>query len=181
MRKYFITWKSIGTFLFCFILYNAAAQTQRKVSTYLQFQYNKTIHDITPGNNPWGAGLGIQVFLNNNNKIKPTAELTGDLYLENDKVMRMRPDETPIDDVRGAVNLLMGASFNPSKFFYVSFLAGPAFINDRILLSIKPTLGFYFSNSQKWTGKFSYINVFNRDKITKEDFGSLSFAIGVRL
>jgi hypothetical protein len=48
-------------------------------------------------------------------------------------------------------------------------------------LGIKPSLGFYFDRYQKWTGKFSYINVFNRDVETKEDFGSVSFAIGLKL
>lgn len=173
--------KLIPTFLFCFLLTQVIAQTQRKVSTYLLTQYNKTIYDRTLGNNPWGVGLGLQTFFNNKTKFKPTIELTGNRYLEDDKVFRTNPDGTEINDVRGMVNLFVGASFNPTKNIYLSFVAGPSFINGQTLLGIKPSFGFYFSKSQKWTGKISYINIFNRDKATKEDFGSLSLAIGHKL
>ncbi len=168
-------------FLPCFILAQSFGQANTKVSTYLFTQYNKTIHDRTTGNNPWGAGLGLQTFLNNKTKFKPTIELTGDIYLEDDKVFRENADGTRIDDVRGMVNLFFGTSFHPAKIIYLSFLAGPSFVSGRTLLGIKPLVGFYFSASQKWTAKISYINIFNRDKTTKEDFGSLSVAIGLRL
>jgi len=88
---------------------------------------------------------------------------------------------TKNNDVGGMVDLFVGTSFHPTKNIYLSFTAGPSFINERILLGIKPSFGFYFSKNQRWTGKISYINIFNRDEITKEDFGSISFAIGVKL
>ena len=147
-------------------------------------QYNKTIYDWTKGNNPWGIGFGLQTFLNTKTKFKPTIELTGDIYLEDDKVLRLNPEgsvPTNYNDVRGMVNLFVGTSYNPTQDIYVSFVAGPSFINGQTLLGIKPSFGFYFSKSQKWTGKISYINIFNRDKPTKKDFGSLSLAIGLKL
>ena len=79
------------------------------------------------------------------------------------------------------VNLFVGTSFNPTPNTYLSLVGGPSFISGRTMLGIKPSFGFYFSKSQKWTGKISYINIFNRDKATKEDFGSVSFAIGLKL
>ena len=176
--------KVIATFLLCFILTQTFGQTQRKVSTYLLTQYNNTLYDRTKGNNPWGVGLGLQTFFNNRTKFKPTIELTGDIYLEDDKVLRLNPDGTVpanYNDVRGMVNLFVGTSFNPSKNIYISFVAGPSFISGQTMLGIKPSFGFYFSKSQKWTGKVSYINIFNRDKTTKEDFGSLSLAVGLKL
>jgi len=42
---------------------------------------------------------------------------------------------------------------------------------------IRPTIDI----NQSWTGKISYINIFNRDFITKEDFSSISFSIGKKL
>ena len=173
--------KIISIFLLCFILMQGFGQTQKKVSTYLFAQYTNTIYDITLGNNPWGAGLGLQTFFNNKTNFKPTIELTGDLYLENDKVLRTGANGKPIDEFSGMVNLFIGSSFQPAQNFYLSFTAGPSFIHGRTLLGIKPSLGFYFDTNQKWTGKFSYINVFNRDVETKEDFGSVSFAIGLKL
>ncbi|MCW3089984.1 MAG: hypothetical protein JWP81_1053 [Ferruginibacter sp.] len=147
-------------------------------------QFNNTIYDRTRGNNPWSIGLGIQTFFNNGTPFKPTLELTGDIYLEDDKVLRLNPDgttPTTMNDVREMINLFGGASFHPTQNIYFSLMAGPSFISGNTYLGVKPSCGFYFSRNQKWIGKISYINIFNRHKATKEDFGSVSLAIGVKL
>jgi hypothetical protein len=176
--------KIITTFLLCLLLTQSFGQTQGKVSTSLLTQYNNTLYDYTIGNNPWGVGLGLQTFFNNKTKFKPTIELTGDIYLEDDKVFRSNPDGSFPEngnDVRGMVNLFVGSSFHPNQSIYLSLIAGPSFISGQTLVGIKPSFGFYFSKNQRWTGKVSYINVFNRTKIINEDFGTLSLAIGVKL
>jgi hypothetical protein len=157
------------------------AQSQKKVTTWLSTQYTKTISDRTIGNNPWGMGLGLQTYFNIKSKFKLTIELTGDIYLEDDKVNRLNTDGSSVDDVRGMINLFFGSSYHPAKSIYFSLVAGPGFINGQTLFGLKPSFGFYFSESQKWTGKISYIHIFNRDKTTKEDFGSVSFSIGFKL
>lgn len=173
--------KFITTVLLCFILTQSFSQTQRKVSTYLQGQYNKTIYDRTIGNNPWGMGLGLQLFLNNTSKLKPTVDLTADAYLEDDKVFRINYDGTEIVDIGGMLNLFAGVSFHPTQTIYMSLVTGPSFVSGQTLLGLKPSFGFYFSQNQRWTGKISYINVFNRDKKSMEDFGSISLSLGVKL
>jgi hypothetical protein len=170
--------KIIITFL-CLILIQSFVKAQEKPSAYLSLQYVKTLNDETLGNNPWGAGLGLQVFLNNKSKFKITAELTGDIYLEDDKIFRLTPDSVSLNDIGTAINLLAGSSFHPTKNVYGSFLLGPSFINGKIFFGIKPSLGFFFSKKQRWTGRISYINVFNR--IGKTDFSSVSLAIGHKL
>ena len=96
----------------------------------------------------------------------------------------MNPDGSiPNDDnaVEGMVNLFAGASFHPNQSVYVSFVAGPGFISGQTFLGIKPSFGFYFSKAQRWTGKISYINIFNRTKVVNDDFGSFSLSIGLKL
>jgi len=181
IQKELIMQKLITIFLLCFILTQSFGQTQRKVSTYLQGQYNKTMHDATLGNNPWGMGLGLQLFLNHNSNFKPTIDLTADAYLEDDKVFRAYANGTEMIDVGGMVNLFAGVSFHPIKTIYFSLVAGPSFLSGQTSWGVKPSFGFYFSQNQRWTGKISYINVFNREKTAKEDFGSLSFSLGVKL
>ena len=176
--------KMLIIFLCCFIFSNSFGQKQRIVSTYLLAQYNHTQRDYTLGNNPWGMGLGLQAFLNNKTKFKPTIEITADIYLEDDKVLRSNPDGSIPEngnDVGGMTNLLIGSSFHPNQDIYVSFVAGPSFIGDQTLFAIKPSLGFYFSKTQRLTVKLSYINVFNRTKIVNEDFSSISLALGLKL
>ena len=178
MQKIFIT------ILFTFVIATASSQSQRKVSVYLETQYNSTLYDYTANNNPWGIGLGLQAYFNNKTKFKPTIELTGDLYLEDDKVLRLNPDGSMPEsggDVRDMDNFFAGTSFHPNDHMYVSFVAGPSFIDGQTLFAIKPSFGFYFSKNQRWTGKVSYINVFNRTKIVREDFGSVSLAVGLKL
>lgn len=171
--------------LVCYIvLIQHFAQAQRRISTYLFTEYNNTLHDYTLGNNPWGAGLGLQAFYNTKTKFKPTIEVTGDVYLEDDKVFRADPDGNfPGNDnsVGGMLNVFAGASYHPSHYFFVSLLAGPSFINRSPLFGVKPSLGFCFPKNQRWMAKVSYINIFNRTKIINEDFSSLSFAIGIKL
>jgi hypothetical protein len=173
--------KLIPTFLFCFLLTQLFGQSQKKVSTYIFAQYNKTIYGATLGNNPSGIGLGLQAFFNNKTKFKPTIEITGDIYLENDKVFRTDLNGTPLNDVPTMVNIFIGSSFQLTQNFFLSFVAGPGFISGQTLFGIKPSIGFHFSKNQRWTGKLSYINIFNQDKVTKEDFGTISFAIGFKL
>ena len=172
--------KFITTFLVCLILTQAIGQTQRKVSVYLQAQFNHTLYDITVLNNSLGFGFGLQAYLNNSSKVRPTIDFTADVY-GGDKVQRLYPDGTPIDGVEGMVNLFAGASYHPTNRLYSSFVAGPSFIIGRTLLGIKPSVGVYFSRTQRVTAKVSYINIFNRDERTKDDFGAVSFSLGVRL
>jgi hypothetical protein len=173
--------KIISVLLFYCISGGLSAQTKQKVSSYLFAQYTNTIYDQTLGNNPWGAGLGIQFFLNNKTKFKPLIELTGDIYLQDDQLARIDGNGKLVDDVPGMVNLFIGSACHLNNTVYVSFLAGPSFINSKTLLGIKPSAGCYLSKNKRWTAKISYINIFNRNKPNKEDFGSISFALGVKL
>lgn len=152
---------------------------------YLSAQYNKTIADVTKGNNPWGAGFGLQTNFNLQSKFRPAIELTGDLYLSDDKVYRTNPDGSPINDVRGMVNLFIGSAYHFTNNIYASVVAGPSYTSGasggRVLMGIKPSFGFYFPKNKRWTGKISFINIFNRDKKTKEDFSSVSLSLGLKL
>ncbi|HEY6975198.1 MAG TPA: hypothetical protein VH396_02845 [Chitinophagaceae bacterium] len=172
--------KFITTILFVFILMQTFGQSPKKLSVYLQTQFNLTIYDRTAGNNPWGIGMGTQVFLNNKTKFKPVIEFTADTYISDDKVARLNPDGKIAEDLGNMFNLFGGASFHASQKLYLSIIAGPSFINGQTLFGVKPSFGLY-SSHQKWTGRVSFINVFNRDKTTKEDFGTLSFTIGRKI
>lgn len=157
--------KLIAAVIVYFLFLPCVAQPRKGVSTYLQAQYNHTLYDYTAGNNPWGMGLGLQAFFHNKTRFQPTLEITGDLYLEDDKVLRLDPDgsfpekNNSIDDM---INLFIGSSIQATKGLYLSVVAGPSFINGQSFFGIKQSLAFSLSKKQKWTGKISYINVFNR-------------------
>ncbi len=173
--------KLIATAILGLLLNIAFGQSGKKVTAFILSQFNQTIYDNSISNNLWGLGAGAQFFYNNQSNFKPTVELTGDLYLENDKVLRTNPDGTVLETANGMVNLFAGTSYFFTKHIFASAVAGPSFINQQFFVGIKPSIGFYFSANKKWMGKLSFLNIFNRDNINHKDFGALSFAIGFRL
>ena len=173
--------KPLITLLLSFLLARSFAQTTRPVSFYLKGRYSKTLRDRTIGNNPWGIGLGFQVFLNNTSWFRPTIDLTADAYLEDDKVLRLDSNGNAINEVGGMVNLFAGASFHLAQSVYFSLVGGPSFVSQEVRLGLKPSLGYYLSKKQKCTVKISYLTIVHRDRVTNEDFSSLSLSFGVRL
>lgn len=173
--------KIILTFLSCCLLLTCFSQAQRKLSLYLSGQYTKTLYDRTILNNPWGAGIGASLFLNNPSKFKPTIDLTADAYLVSVNILYVDSNDQPLDGINGMVNLFAGVSYHPTRMVYLSLVGGPGFINGEAFFGIKPSLGCYFSKTQKLTAKVYYINIFNRMKNTKEDFGGIGLSVGVKL
>ena len=160
----------------------AAAQKEKKVSTYFELIYQQTIYDKTSGNNPWCAGLGLQTLLNAGGRFRPLIDLSAFTYLQDDKVLRVDENDNPLPDVRSIVNIFAGISYQPSLKNCFSIAGGPSFLTGETLLGIKSAFIFYFPDSKKWKGQISYTNVFNRGiEGSKGNFGSLSFAIGLRL
>lgn len=110
--------KKVAIIVFLFFIFSQTF-AQKKVSTYLFANYNKTIYDVTLGNNPSGIGLGLQAFLNTNSKFKFTIEVTDDIYLEDDKVFRTTPNGEAPPDLGTMKNILMGSSFHLSRSIYI--------------------------------------------------------------
>ena len=172
--------KLLTTVSLTFILLTSFGQSERKLSTYLSTQFNKTLYDKTIGNNPWGIGLGLQSRLNNTTKFKPIVDLTADIYLEDDKTL-VAINQIPLQDVRSMVNLFAGSAFNLTNRLSISIAAGPSFISGQTFLGIKPSIELFFSRNNRWAAKAYYINIFNREKITNGDFGSIGVALSIRL
>jgi hypothetical protein len=174
--------KIISAFAIIISTLPAAAQKEKKVSTYLELIYQHTIYDKTINNNPWGAGLGIQTLIKPGGKFSPLLDLSAFAYLQDDKVARMDENDNALPDVRSMINLFAGMAYKPSSNNYFSIAGGPSFLTDQTLFGIKSAFAFYFSPSKKWKGQISYTNVFNRGIEGSEgSFGSVSFAIGLRL
>ena len=175
MQKFFLI------SVFSFILFESSGQMLKKHPVYLYGQFTQTIYDQTLGNNPWGIGAGLQYLFNHFSKFSPTVEIAADGYLEDDKVLRLNSDGTPMKTVDYMVNLFAGVSYQPLKKFYLSLSAGPSLVSGETLFGLKPSFGFYFSKDQKWVVKISYINIFNRNQKTGEDFGSVSLSLGISI
>src|SRR5206468_2929990 len=117
-------------------------------SSYIESQYIKTIYDKTLGNNPWGIGLGIKAFLNNNTLIHPVIEIFEATYLENNKVLYLNPIGSKIEDVNNMLTLFAGVSIHSGQLINFFILTGPTVINSNIYLGVKPGIGVYLSKKQ---------------------------------
>ena len=111
MQKFFLI------SVFSFILFESSGQMLKKHPVYLYGQFTQTIYDQTLGNNPWGIGAGLQYLFNHFSKFSPTVEIAADGYLEDDKVLRLNSDGTPMKTVDYMVNLFAGFSDQPLKKF----------------------------------------------------------------
>jgi hypothetical protein len=71
-------------------------------------------------------------------------ELTGDVYLEDDKTLRLNPDGSiPVrdNDVGGMTNLFAGITFNPVKTVYLSNISNRAEITGEDFGSLSLSVG----------------------------------------
>lgn len=174
----------------CIFAQLSYGQTNRKVAVYLQGHYNKTHSDITLGNNPSGFGLGAQVVYPQSAKFRLTGEVIMSTYLLDDKVERSYAYDDydnweQIPTVNGMTNVFVGGSYYPINAISISVMSGlSSMIVDNGLqnrFGIEPAINFHFPKTQRWTASVSYLNVFDRDPVTKADFGSISCSIGIRL
>ena len=170
------------TILSCVIALNGIAQTQKKFNGYLKGQFNGTLYDYKKSTNVLGIGFGLQGYMNNETRFKPTIDLTGNYYFFDDLFKILVPyipfgeDSSEIDKV---YNLFVGSAYQLKSWFNVSLTAGPSIIDGKTFLGIKPTVSFFFPSSKNFSFELSYINVFNR--IGKNDFGSFSISSGVKI
>jgi hypothetical protein len=173
--------KTTITLLLSFVIANCFSQLHNKISSYLLAQYIHTTHDVTLGNNPWGAGLDAIILYKNKTKFLPVIDLGAGIFLEDDKVARLDTTSKMIESIGFIGNAYIGVAIKPEKHVYVSFVAGPAFINGQALLGIKPSVGFYFSKKQRCTAAFSFATIYNRYKPASDDYKSVNIALGIRL
>lgn len=172
------TYRFACIFLIISLATTFEGQSQSRFSTSLEGDYDKTISDATLGNNPWSLGLGVLVCYKTKTTLKPTIELTGDLYLEDDKIQRYSTNGQALTRVNGIASCLAGTSFQLTRNFSLQFLLGPSLINGAALITIKPSASYYFASNHRWAVKVSYLNVLNREN---QSFSSVGLSVCLRL
>ena len=167
-------------FLISLIATSCFGQADRKLSALLSFQVNRTTNDRTISNNSAGIGFGLQTHLNTNTWIKPTLEINADLF-GGTKELRLTADGRPIDAKSEVVGIYVGPMFQLTKSLFLSTTVGKSIFNKKSHFGVRPSVVFYPSKSRKWAVKVAYTGVFQRDDISNENFGYLSFALALKL
>ena len=157
----------------------ASAQKARKISTNLDFHLNRTIYDRTLSNNGVGFGLALQAQLNSNTKFTPALEIASDVY-GGTKELFLTTDGKPIYAKSSVTTIVAGALYNVSPDFYSGGMIGAGFFNSKAYFAIKPVIGYQFLN-KRLIAKISWVNIFQRDDISDQSFGYVSFGLGLKL
>ena len=172
--------KTLYLFLTLFIAINCFSQTDRKFSTFLSFQVNKTLNDRTITNNTAGFGFGLQTHMNTKTRIKPALEINADLF-GGTKVLYLTADDKPIDAKSGVIGIYAGPVFQLTESMFLSATIGTSIFNSKSYFGVRPSIILYPSKRKKWIAKVSYTDIFQRDHISNESFGYLSFALALKL
>ncbi|HUC80774.1 MAG TPA: hypothetical protein VMR70_07650 [Flavisolibacter sp.] len=157
----------------------AFSQADKKLDVFLSFQANTTLYDRTASNNSGAAGLGVQTVLNTKTRVRPTVEINGNIF-GGTKQLYLTTDGKPVDSKNGVLSIHAGPYLQLSNRFFAAATIGSHFYNDEIYFSARPSVGVYPTRNKKWTLKTAFTNVFQRDEISNENFGYLSFAIALR-
>lgn len=155
-------------------------QNNHKISTFLSFQGNATLYDRTITNNVSGFGFGFQTIIHTKIWIKPTIEINGDFFAGTKEGYLSAAGEF-IDGKSGVASIYIGPFFQPIEKVFLTTTFGPSFYNGKIYVGIRPSIGFYPSKKKRWFAKGSFTNIFQHDDISNENFGYVSFALGLKL
>lgn len=172
--------KKIYFILSLLITTTCFSQTERKVSSFLSFGANNTIYDRTITNNAVGFGFGLQTLISTKTKLRPLLEINADLFAGT-KELYLTPDETPIDAKSEMLGLYAGAQYQATNRLFISTTIGSSRFNGNLHFGFRPSIGFYPTQSKKWTLRTSFTHIFQRDAISNESFGYLSLALAAKL
>lgn len=172
--------KQLFLFVTFIIATNSFSQQDKKVSVFLSFQVNTTLYDRTVSNNSGGLGFGLQTVLNTKTFVRPTIELNADVF-GGTKELYLTADGKPIYGKSGTSSIHIGAFIPLSNSVFAVATVGSHFYNHDLHFSARHSVGVYPTKSKRWTLRTSFTNVFQRDEISNESFGYLSFAIALKL
>ncbi len=171
--------KIITLILAFLIVENVNGQQKKRFTTNIDLHINSTLYDRTIDNNGTGFGVALQGILQTRSKFAATMEISEDVY-GGTKVFYMTSSGEPIYGKSGVATILLGPLYNISSKLNVGVIGGMGFFNDESYFAIKPSINYQLFNN-KIIGKFAWANIFQKDNISDESFGYLSFGIGVKL
>jgi hypothetical protein len=166
--------------IFAFLPLFCIAQEKHKVHTYLDFHVNTTVYDRTRSNNAGGFGGGFETYLRTRSKFRPTLAVSGEAF-GGTKELYLTADGRPIYAKSSLLSILAGSSYEGNGRMFINLAAGPSFFNSVVHLAVRPTIGVYFPANRQFVFKTSFTHIWQRDEISNDPFGFLSFAIGIRL
>lgn len=166
------------TFLFC--QKNSAQIKDRKVYYFLSVQADKTLYDYTIRKNKGGTGLGLQLNFQTKRFFKPIIELNVDGIGGPKESIFFLGGSTSVHESKSIISsAFIGSIFILNKHLSSSLTLGSSFFSNKAHFGIRPSLSYYPSKNQKWNTKLSFTHVPFKDEFTNQDFGYLSFSVGI--
>jgi hypothetical protein len=158
----------------------SVAQTNKTWTALLSFQGNATTYDRTFSNNSGGIGFGLQTHLGKNTRAKGIIEVNGDLFAGT-KELLITANGKQIDAKSAILSFYGGGLWQLTSNFFITGAVGTSIYNGKGHLGLRPSVGLFTSRRKTWLIRTSFTNVFQRDEISNENFGYLSFSIALKL
>ena len=172
-------YKIIAAIIPILMISGAHGQKNRNISANIDFHINSTLYDRTRSNNGVGFGLALQTLINTGTRFSPALEIAADGYGGTEE-LHMTPLGEPVYGKSSVSTVLAGSLFNVSSKFDIGGMLGAGFFNSEVHFAIKPFMGYRLFNDRV-IAKIAWANIFQRDKISNQSFGYLSFGAGVKL
>ena len=156
------------------------SQKERKISICASLHADKTIYDNKFYSYKTAyTGLGLQSFMNTKSLIKPTLELTADLFT----VPQAGPADEPLKPKKIIVpGFYIGPSFQITDRLFLSTTLGTSIYSKQAHFGLRPSVWFAPSKRKNWAVKLSFTNVFQEHTVySSKDFGYLSFGLNFQL
>ena len=167
--------------LFLVFQTNCFAQKERKIYYFISLQGDKALNDYQIESNKGGGGLGLQLNFKTKTFFEPTVEFNASSIGKGDEIFFLNGGSETYQTKTIISSTYLGSIFEITKQFNASATFGTSFYNEKAHFGVRSSLIYYPSKSQSWVTKLSFTNVFQNNTFTTQDFGYLSFSVGINL
>ena len=127
--------------------------------------------------NGFGSSVGIQI--NSWQSIKPLLEVSGDFFANAADLVYQ--DGHELVKKGGVPSILLGTKYQFFERLYLTAEIGPGWIESKVFLVIKPSLGYYIDKNQRLSAKISLTNIFENDDAGNKPFGYINLGLVFRI
>jgi hypothetical protein len=161
--------RSLYYLLICaFFSLDLAGQSDHKISIYAKMEGNYILYDQAMGNG-MGFGTGVEIDINLESGLRMYLDLNCDFFPTN--ALQTFVNGVELEKKKTVPSVFIGTSYSVFRNFYISFEAGPTFINSDVYLAIKPGVSYFLDKKQRMSVSLSLSHIVEADHSDDGPFG----------
>lgn len=173
--------KAIILISFICFSYLALGQKRSNTSLYINIFGDVPIYNIDIKNNPFGGGIGVNLFFHTKSKLSPVIDLNYNRFINSNIVYFAPISKTIIE--KSISCIFLGGSDSFRGKYNLSLVTGATFYDSHIYLGVKSGFGLHIDNKKKFILAFSLTNIFHTPTPTlrRRTIGFLNLEIRIKL